>query len=338
MLVDLKARPSLRAEEDWDLTDNVCRDGAKVIDRIFHRKELTEDQGNRLKPKNCHAPRLTRLPTVHKEGVPMRGSPFEKISKTLIPILRTIQGRSGLYVKNSRELKEKIKNWRVERNEILVSYDVKNLYPSIPIDKALELVEKLLSENENLGETTTMSVTSIMELLKWTFDLTYCEYGGSHFVLDSGPIGLGATGEIAIIYMEDFQLRAMETSPYPLNEWFWYVDDSETKCKEGEAQEILDHLNTIEPGVIVFTKENQVGDVLPVLVLVMCSVHYKKTHTNINVKKRSNHPESMHMKRAIIKGFADRARALCDEKHLAEELHNIEDVFVANGYPRPEKP
>jgi len=94
----------------------------------------------------------------------MVGSPFEKVSKTLIPILRTIQGRSGLYVKNSRELKEKIKDWRVERNEILVSYDVKNLYPSIPIDKALELVERLLNENEDLGETTTMSVTSIMEL------------------------------------------------------------------------------------------------------------------------------------------------------------------------------
>lgn len=68
---------------------------------------------------------------------------------------------------------------------------------------------------------------------------------------------------------------------------------------------------------------------------MMYSVHYKKTHTNINVKKGSNHPESM--KRAmIIQGIADRARALCDGKHLAEELHvqNIEDVFVANGYPR----
>ena len=52
------------------------------------------------------------------------------------------------------------------------------------------------------------------------FDLTYCEYGGGHFGLDSGPIGLGATGEIVIIYMEDFHLRAMETSPYPLNKWF----------------------------------------------------------------------------------------------------------------------
>ena len=164
------------------------------------------------------------------------------------------------------------------------------------------------------------------------FDLTYCEYGGSHFVLDSGPIGLGATGE----------LRAMETSPYPQNEWFWYVDDSETKCKEGEAHEILDHFNTIEPGVIVFTKEDQEGDVLLVLELkqtvnrktkkIECSVYYKKTHTNINVKERSNHPESM--KRAIVKGFTDGARALCDEKHLAEELNNIEDVFVANGYLR----
>ena len=165
---------------------------------MVNRKELTEDQGNRLKPKNCHAPRLTGVPKVHKNGVPMRGilsmvgSPFEKISKALILILRTVQGRSGIYIKNSRELNEKIKNWRVKRNEILVSYDVKNLYPAISIDKALQSVEKLLNENEDLGETTTMSVTSIMELLKWMFDLTYCEYGGSHFVLDSGPIGLGA--------------------------------------------------------------------------------------------------------------------------------------------------
>ena len=129
-----------------------------------------------------------------------------------------------------------------------------------------------------------MSVTSIMELLKWMFDLTYCEYGGSHFVLNSGPIGHGNVDEIAIIYMEDFQLRTIEMSLYPINERFWYTDDSETKCREGEAQEILDHLNTIEPGVIVFAKEDQEGDVLLVLDLkqtvdrktkkVMYSVHY----------------------------------------------------------------
>ena len=62
-------------------------------------------------------------------------------------------------------------------------------------------------ENEDLEETTTMRVTSEIELLKWIFDLTYCEWGGSHFVLDSRPIGLGATGGVAIIYMEDLKLR-----------------------------------------------------------------------------------------------------------------------------------
>jgi hypothetical protein len=41
---------------------------------------------------------------------------------------------------------------------------------------------------------------------------------------------------------------------------------------------------------------------------VECMVHYKTTHTNINVKERSNHPSCM--KKGIIKGFADRARVL----------------------------
>ena len=256
VLIDLKAKPSIRSKKDWDLTEKVSRDGATVIDNIVKRNEITKEEGDRLKPKGCHAPRLSGLPKIHKEDVPMRGivstvgSPFEKLSRYLIPILRTIQGRSGLYIKNSRELKEKIKNWRVERNEVLVSYDVKNLYPSIPIDEALRLVEKLLNDCRTLKNITDLSVRSIMELLKWMFSLAYCEFDGKHYVLGSGPIGLGATGEIAMMYMEEFQLRAMETCPYPQDQWYWYVDDSELKCKEGPSEEILEHLNNIKPGLL----------------------------------------------------------------------------------------
>ena len=61
-----------------------------------------------------------------------------------------MEGRSGLYVKNSRELKEKIKDWRIERNEILGSYDVEKLYPSIPIKEALDFVECLLKSKSDL--------------------------------------------------------------------------------------------------------------------------------------------------------------------------------------------
>ena len=114
------------------------------------------------------------------------------------------------------------------------------------------------------------------------------------------------------------------------------------KCKKEDSERILEHLNGMEKGVIQFTKEKQKDDILPVLDLkqrvdrktkqVECMVHYKKTHTNIYVKEKSNHPP--YMKKGIIKGFADRARALCDDQHLGNELKNIEDVLVANGYER----
>ena len=69
-------------------------------------------------------------------------------------------------MKNARELKEKIKDWRIERNEILVSYDVEKLYPSIPIRKALDLVECLLKSKPDLRGKTSFSVNSIMSLLR----------------------------------------------------------------------------------------------------------------------------------------------------------------------------
>ena len=82
----------------------------------------------------------------------------------------------------------------------------------------MELIEKLLKESTALKDVTNLSVDSIKDLLKWIFNITYCEYNGQHFVLGSGPIGLGTTGEIAIIYMEEFQIQAIKSSPYPLGQ------------------------------------------------------------------------------------------------------------------------
>ena len=220
VLEDLKATPATRANSDWDVTEKVSREGRAIIQEMVNNNEITEQKGRWLKPNDCRAPRLTGYPKVHKDNVPLRGvvsfigSPYENVAKTLVPILRTLQGRSGHYVKNSRELKDKVKNWTVQRDEILVSYDVEKLYPSIPIEKALDLIENLLRCKGNLPEVTTMSVRSIMKLLRWIFKLTYCEYENKHYILDCGPIGLSVVGEVAIIYMEEFQMK-LKTEEYP---------------------------------------------------------------------------------------------------------------------------
>ena len=122
---------------------------------MIDKGEITKENGRRLKPQDCRAPRLTGYPKIHKEDVPLRGvvsfigSPYENIAKALVPILRTLQGRSGHYIKNSRELKDIVYKWLIQADEVLVSYDVEKLYPSIPIKKALELIECLLKCKRN---------------------------------------------------------------------------------------------------------------------------------------------------------------------------------------------
>ena len=64
------------------------------------------------------------------------------------------------------------------------------------------------------------------------------------------------------------------------------------------------------------------------------NVFYKKTNTNITIKKRSNHKETV--KKGVIKGYADRAKALCDPDQILTELNNIQEVFMESGCTKKE--
>ena len=97
----MKAKPSIRANKDWDLTEKISREGREIVKEMVKNGEITEAYGKRLKPNDCRAPRLTGYPKIHKPEVPLRGvvsfigSPYENISRAFVPILRTLQGRSG---------------------------------------------------------------------------------------------------------------------------------------------------------------------------------------------------------------------------------------------------
>ena len=138
----------------------------------MEKEEITKEKARRLNPKDCSASRISGYPEIYKEGVPLRGvvslvdTPYEIIGRELVPILRNLQGRPRHYIINSRNLKEELKSWTVQRDEYLVSFDMKALYPSIPVQKALELIECLLKSKRNIKEATTFSVGNIMKLLK----------------------------------------------------------------------------------------------------------------------------------------------------------------------------
>ena len=101
----------------------------------------------------ANIPLLYGLIKLHKEGYPIRpitslcGSPTYELSKHLTKILNPTTDLAPKKLKNSESLKESMQNLTVLDNCMLVSYDVKQRFTSIPQQLAIDCLESLLIEN-----------------------------------------------------------------------------------------------------------------------------------------------------------------------------------------------
>ena len=66
---------------------------------------------------------------------------------------------------NTRHSLETMRDIRIERNEILVSFDVSSLFTNVPIVEAVDVILSRLRDNERLDERTPLSLGRIAELL-----------------------------------------------------------------------------------------------------------------------------------------------------------------------------
>ena len=73
----------------------------------------------------------------HKEGIPIRlvvsfvTAPSYKLSKKLFNITQ-FHTNSKFSIKNSSELIHKVKDLHIPDRAILLSFDIRNLFPSVP--------------------------------------------------------------------------------------------------------------------------------------------------------------------------------------------------------------
>ena len=69
--------------------------------------------------------------------------------------------------KNSKSFVSQAQTWKIEPDEIQISYDVTNLYPSIPIDKVIDLILQQLSEDyEDLKTRMKPTLVNIQQLIE----------------------------------------------------------------------------------------------------------------------------------------------------------------------------
>eukprot|EP00253_Pinus_taeda_P032352 PITA_32352 len=284
----------------------------KDVKKIISDSNLDDKIKKKLIPSYESIPRTYGLPKIHKEGVPLRpivntiGSPTYELAKYVAKILKPLVGNTDSFIKDSQDFVNLIKNERIERDDILVSFDVVSLFTKIPLDEAIQ---------------------------------------GVFYEKTSGvAMGSPISPIVANLYMEYFEKKALES--YPLKPAWWkrFVDDTNIKWTHGkpELDTFFIHLNSISPE-IKFTMELEENMRIPFLEILIIrkedgslghKVFRKSTHTESYLHAESHHHPAQ--KFGVLNTLSIRALRISDSEHLNEEKKHLVSTFKSIGYKKKE--
>ena len=134
-----------------------------------------------------------------------------------------------------------------------------------------------------------MSIPQITSLLEFCLTHTYFLFQGKYYEQVQGAaMGSPISPLIANIFMEEFEVKALQSFPNPPSLWLRFVDDTFVIGREEHSQDLLQHINNQDPH-IQFTVEPTIQGSLPFLDTLVAiqpdstlstSVYRKPTHTD----------------------------------------------------------
>ena len=126
--------------------------------------------------------------------------------------------------RGNSEFVHELKQYSIADDEVMVSFDVKSLFTSIPVDLALTITKERLQQDQNLAERTNMSVTNVMKLLDFVLTNNYFKHDGHHYKQIFGcAMGSPISPVLADLVMEVIEERAITTALHPPKWWFQVI-------------------------------------------------------------------------------------------------------------------
>ena len=94
------------------------------------------------------------------------GTATYNASKFLAEVISPLVGNGGYTVKKSEEFIANVAGMDIVSEEVMINFDVKALYMSLPIDRVLKYTQRGLESDNTLGERTSLNVEEILQLLE----------------------------------------------------------------------------------------------------------------------------------------------------------------------------
>ena len=156
---------------------------------------------------------------------------------------------------NSYTFAKEAKTWEIHQDEVRVSYDVVNLYSSVPVDKAINVLMDILNnDKEHLQKRTKLTLTDIHKLAELCLSKCYFLYENIlRLFQNSGPIGLSLMVVLSECYLQKIEFKAIaEALNYKIapKTFRRFVDDSHARFQNrSRANKFLEILNKQDPAI-----------------------------------------------------------------------------------------
>jgi len=336
---DMMAYRRLQKDPTTTLHKKTC----EIIDKMASQGIITEREKSRMKSTVPMAPRIYGLPKIHKENTPLRpicsniNAPAHDLCKHLTSTLKILTEGSVYNVKNATEFKERLNNTTISDDEVMISFDVVSLFPSVPVDHALKLID---NNWHKIEESTKWTKEFFLKTLAFCIkDTRYFKYKDKLYKQLKGlPMGSPASPIVADIVMEDLLDKCMQNLPVKPKLLTKYVDDIFAIVKKDQVENTLRELNNYHKN-IKFTKEEEDNNELPYLDAKLIRInnkikvnwYQKPTSSGRLINYFSKHPK--HIITNTAYNFIKRVLTISDDLFQEDNRRKITKILTMNSFP-----
>jgi len=287
-------------------------------------------------------PRAYGLPKIHKPNCPLRiivstiNSPLYSLSVFLKDILYESLDKSVGFVANSYQLTKELIDFKMEPNYKLVSLDVISLFTNVPIELAMESIEKRWS---SISRMTLIPLKEFLSAVEFVLNSTFFTFNNTCYKQIFGtPMGSPLSPLIADLVLQDLEISAINNLPFHPPFYYRYVDDIILTAPSDFLDLLLQSFNS-QHSRLQFTMEIERDKKIAFLDLTFINdngklifdLYKKPTFSGRYLNYHSHHP--LIHKKGLIFGLTDKIINLSHPKFHQKNFTESINLLLNNGYP-----